>query len=144
MNKQSPWLFEAPFTSATTHYINPYSHPEMEYEAGTGWFWQALHQAVTEVKRARQYLGGNSPAAKQALAIARQRVTLAGSMVKQITSEPRSQQFLGAAHVAIQRAQSYLAANNANMAAAELKTASVALSATIRVLRTKKGAKVWN
>jgi hypothetical protein len=145
-NSETQWLFESP----------PQSDRELlggeeamaSLSGGAGWFWQALGEAHLALKSAMTHLKSrNLSGARQSIETARQRLNLAGKTLGSLKSQKTLKDSLAHGHVAIQKTQRLLSAQNVDIAAAlaELRKAVGAIGAAMRLaLKARNGAKVWN
>jgi hypothetical protein len=148
-SQEAQWLFEASVQSDRETLLE---WEVMQGESGgEGWFWQSIYQASSAIKSAMINLQKrNVPGARQALEIARQRTTLAGSLagktMKKLAFQQAVKQEIAHGHVAIQRSQRHLSENKVNLAAAfaELKKAHERIAKAMKLATAKSGTKVWN
>lgn len=106
-------------------------------------FWQALGEALIQIRRARSSLGtGDLRAADQALLVAGQRILLAGRSMTPSLRSTRAQVGLAPGLVAVREAQRQMAAGNVPAAVAAVRRALGAIGASMRLAlraRTNRG-----
>lgn len=144
-NYESQWLFELPSLARE----NLWEGEAIEGEnGGSGWFWQAIGEALSALKSATVYVQNrNLTGARQSLATARQRVNLAGKTMGQLALREDVKEALAFGHVAIQKAQRHLSGQNINInpVLAELKKARGAMQGAMSLaLKARSRVKVWN